>query len=90
MATAFGRYALTLQQSSCLTIQTQKEETIGGKKQLSGTPAHSSAVLPNSALTPYRNASCMNKSYFMVTLRLHGGKSIITWKIKKLEKNRRQ
>lgn len=90
MATAFVRYSLTLQQSSCLTIQMQKDENKGGKKRLSDIPAHSSIVLMNSALTHYMNISCVDKFYFMVTMSLHGEKSIIILKIKELDKNRRQ
>lgn len=90
MATAFVRHSLALQQSSCLTIQMQKVEKKGDKKQLSDTPAHSSIVLMNSALTRYTNISCVDKFYFTVTVSLHGEKSIIILKRKELEKNLRQ
>lgn len=90
MATDFVRYSLTLQQSSCLTIQMQKDENKGGKKQLSDIPAHSSIVLMNSALTRYMNISSVDKFSFMVTMSLHGEKSIIILKIKELEKNQRR
>lgn len=90
MATAFVRYSLTVWQSgSYLTILMQKDENKRGKKQLSGITAHSSIVLMNSALTRYTNISCVDKFYFMVTMSLHGEKSIIILKIKELEKNLR-
>lgn len=67
-----------------------KVENRGDKKQLSDTPAQSSIVLMNSALTRYMNISRVEKFYFIVTMSLHGEKSIIILKIKQLEKNLRQ
>lgn len=67
-----------------------KVENRGDKKQLSDTPAQSSIVLMNSALTRYMNISRVDKFYFTVTMSLHGEKSIIISKIKQLEKNLRQ
>lgn len=67
-----------------------KVENRGDKKQLSDTPAQSSIVLMNSALTRYMNISRVEKFYFTVTMSLHGEKSIIILKIKQLEKNLRQ
>ena len=91
MATAFVRYSLTFwQSSSCLTMLMQEDENKGGKKQLSDITTHSSIVLMNSALTRYTNIPCVDKFYFMVTMSLHGEKSIIILKIKELEKNPRQ
>lgn len=68
----------------------RKVENRGDKKQLSDTPAQSSIVLMNSALTRYMNISRVGKFYFTVTMSLHGEKSIIILKIKQLEKNLRQ
>lgn len=67
-----------------------KVENRGDKKHLSDTPAQSSIVLMNSALTSYMNISHVDKFYFTVTMSLHGEKSIIILKIKELEKNLRQ
>lgn len=72
MATAFVGCSLPPQQSSCLTIQMQKDESKGGKKQLSDIPAHGSIVLMNCALTHSMNISCVDKFYFMLTMCPHG------------------